>query len=334
MPAKKRPVPVPTTETETPPIRKKLRHESDCDPPLLPGHYEVVPSNQARRRTISTMIVPAPTKFCRVELSANATIDIIVGAIETTQKEMEEVIAAAVANPRLRFMCHGKPCTMRRHQSLYGISSYRYSRVKVRSNGKAAPALVKRCMVAEAERRGIAFDATWALVNVYTEAGDKISAHGDNESEVGVQDPTIGPVVATYSFYLSQGVERRFVVSERKWDDDRKKYSGYTRRWEFRLPHGSCAVMSGKDSQQAFHHEVKPMGKREAAAARDRGLSLVRISVTVRLKTEAMRRQDELRGAQAAQGPASPQPSSSQHIVAAAEHEHLRTGEATAEDTD
>ena len=24
-------------------IQKKLRYESDCDPPLLPGHYEVIP---------------------------------------------------------------------------------------------------------------------------------------------------------------------------------------------------------------------------------------------------------------------------------------------------
>lgn len=162
---------------------------------------------------------------------------------------------------------------MHRLMALYGRAEIKFSGLTLHQEKGEMPELVKRCLsyVAEIERQQP--ERYWALVNWYPKASDYISAHTDNELDVGVVKEEDGPTVATFSFCE---VPRTFRIERRE-----KKH-----RWDIALPDGSCAIMTGPRFQQDFTHEVRPLTKKQAKQAADSKLSIGRLSVTVRANPE------------------------------------------------
>ncbi len=158
---------------------------------------------------------------------------------------------------------------MHRRQLFFGpAGGYTFSRITVPSEPVPDP-LVARCL--EVAQRWLP-GANAALVNYYTDGGDYISAHSDDEPVHA------GAAVLTFSF----GTTRTFRIRDKKTR---------TQLLDLELPSHSVAVMGGPAFQAELTHEV-PVQKRRGGW---------RLSVTVRLFAGSAR-------APPAPGAASPPP--------------------------
>ena len=140
------------------------------------------------------------------------------------------------------------------------------------------PALVAKCLayVAGVDRQPTS--RYWALVNWYPDARDFISAHSDDEKEIGIVSPEKGPTVATFSF---GAVPRVFRIGRKP--SSKKHVQPLPRaRWDVPLPHGSCAIMTGTRFQPAYTHEVLRLSAATENAAKAKATPIERLSVTVR----------------------------------------------------
>ena len=161
---------------------------------------------------------------------------------------------------------------MPRHQALYGLSEYRFSRTTLKGEPGPMPSLVQKCIsyMAVLNRRPV--DEFWALVNYYPLPTDSIARHSDDEPE-----NQRGASIATFSF---GDMPRKFRLSRKH-----PHLSGkYTHRWDLALPNNSCGIMQGPDFQSAYVHEVLPLTKKEQKYAAEHSLDMGRLSITVRAR--------------------------------------------------
>lgn len=185
--------------------------------------------------------------------------------------------------PRLKFRLYGRDATMRRQQAIFGIDTYSFSGNVLTREAAEMPVAVQQCLAFVAVRDQQPTSRYWALVNWYPHASDYISAHADDESEVGVVSASDGPAVATFTF----GAVPRIFRIVRKPSSRRHAQPLLPQRWDIALPHGSCAIMAGTRFQAAYTHEVRPLSRAAVRTAEAAGHAIGRLSITVRARCDA-----------------------------------------------
>lgn len=160
---------------------------------------------------------------------------------------------------------------------------YRFSGNVLTREAGEMPVAVQQCLAFVADRDQQPTSRYWALVNWYPHASDYISAHTDDESEVGVVSGSDGPAVATFTF----GAVPRIFRIVRKPSSRRHAQPLLPPRWDIALPHGSCAIMAGTRFQAAYTHEVRPLSRAAVRTAEAAGHAIGRLSITVRARCDA-----------------------------------------------
>ena len=187
----------------------------------------------------------------RTELSATAALEVREGAVTASAAELEALTAQLAAQEPTTFMAYGRECTMRRKMLFFGEGGYRFSGQTCAAAAAMDP-VVQRCLAAAQEWLP---GANAALVNLYKDGNEYISAHRDNEAQHAAGSP-----ILTFSF----GAVRTFRI--RKWEAGKSHPTLH----DAPLPSHSVAVMHGM--QQHFTHEI-PVQRR---------VTYSRLSVTVR----------------------------------------------------
>lgn len=199
-------------------------------------------------------------------LGPGATLIYHYEAIRATHAEVATLMARARAEPKLTFTLYGKPCTMQRHQLMFG-KDYAFSGRTLRAQSEWDP-LVRRC-VAWANARypppaagggGPAYNA--ALVNYYHNGSDYISPHRDKGEVRPVLTFTFGAVRRMHFAYdIPGGAGKKRAYCET-----------VPANRSLLLEDRSCAVMAGPRFQAEWTHCIRRSTRAEGP----------RLSVTVR----------------------------------------------------
>ena len=216
-------------------------------------------------------------------LEADARLVIDPDAVNVLPADLAALQSILEGKKRLQFRLYGRDATMRRQQAIFGIDAYRFSGNVLTREAGEMPVAVQQCLAFVADRDQQPTSRYWALVNWYPHATDYISAHADDEREVGVVSAREGPAVATFTF----GAVPRVFRLVRKPSSRRHAQPLLPQRWDIALPHGSCAIMAGTRFQAAYTHEVRPLSRAAVRAAAAAGHPIGRLSITVRAHCDA-----------------------------------------------
>ena len=180
-------------------------------------------------------------------LGPGATVIYYRNAVVPTRSEVAALTARAVAEPRRTFTLYGKPCTMQRHQLMFG-KDYAFSGCTLRAQEKDDP-LVQRC-VAWANARYPPGDGepkyNAALVNYYRDGSQYISPHSDKGE--------VRPIL-TFTF----GGVRRMRFAYKRASGKRKRGDPDNR--SVLMEHASCLVMAGPRFQAEWTHGIRPSAR-------------------------------------------------------------------------
>lgn len=184
------------------------------------------------------------------EIRKGAQLELVEDVLEAATAEVALLLDRAAAEEQREFSAFGRTCRMRRKQLFFGPAGYTFSRITLPPQAAPDP-LVARCLaVAQRWLPG----ANAALVNLYADGTEYISAHSDDEPVHGKGEP-----ILTFSF----GAERTLRIRDKKTR---------TQLLDVPLPSHSVAIMSGPVFQAELTHEI-PVQKRVLGW---------RLSVTVR----------------------------------------------------
>lgn len=139
------------------------------------------------------------------------------------------------------FQMYGKACTMRRKTGFFAVDPaqipmYRYSGQA--SVATPMPEWMRVLMDRVNSETGADYNAV--LVNHYSDGGDYISQHSDDECGLSKKDGSVA--------MLSFGAPRRFQVH--------RKYPDKARVQEIFTGHGQLVVMQGHDFQKNYTHGI------------------------------------------------------------------------------
>ena len=236
------------------------------------------------RTVVPITVVPVLSgqAMSTLTLEAGAQLVIYPDAVNVLPPDVAALQSILERKERLQFRLYGRDATMRRQQAIFGIDMYRFSGNVLMPETGAMPVAVQQCIAFVAHRDQQPVSRYWALVNWYPHASDYISAHSDDEKEVGVVSEHEGPTVATFTF---GAVPRVFRIA-RKPSSRRNVQPLPPQRWDVALPHGSCAIMAGTRFQTAYTHEVRPLSQAAVRTAEAAGHAIGRLSITVRARCD------------------------------------------------
>lgn len=174
----------------------------------------------------------------RTSLDETSWIFYIKNAVCPRLREEDELLAIMHEIPRRTTTMYGKSYEVPRREQLFGSKSYRYSG-RLYKNHALVPALVARC-IEHAKEHYPEFEWHGALVNLYENGRDSVSAHSDDESGLAPGAP-----ILSFSF----GAARKFTIRAKDKTVPRMMPIHMT------LSDRDLVVMGG-DMQKRFTHEV------------------------------------------------------------------------------